>query len=142
MTKTKTKPFFREKITKVLIVDHKNVPTGTYFKATIDKKSCTGLIYNDKSNKSLFFCQNKVTGTKSPNLLGYNYSWKIDYNESFRNQKIFDLEFPSLPKGFKLPLILPMIANYSPKILKGYLEVGCTQISNKVIREIVKHLKD
>ena len=133
-----------KKFTKTVeVLDHESIPTGTYFTAKYRNKVISGIVYNDKASKNLYFYQNACDYNTPPvNIQGYKFCVRLSYGVDLKVLPILLVEFPNPLKGFKLPLILPMIAGYNPSIVKGFVKIGCKDIPNEDIRFLVKHLKD
>lgn len=143
-------PFIKEKT--ILSIDWKNVPTGTPFKGQFYKKDIEGKIFNnlnDSYNPYIYFCQDSTEGSDSPNPLGYEHG--ISYSPgNIRNgadtylddSNIVSIELFPLEEGYVVPITLPIMAEYRPKVRKGFVKFGCQQVPNEHIRLLAENLID
>lgn len=118
--------------------DISKIKTGTEFSAYIEGIPVTGKVYNDSKNKCIYLCQNYKNGTRSPDKLGYKFSWTIGYSESLKDERVtkFKLGKPAkdFPKSFK-------IAGYLAYFTKTGIKVGCTSVNKKLLQEIFNEAK-
>jgi hypothetical protein len=149
-TKTETGlvPFLKSpyaKEVKSIQFDWNDVPTGTPFSATIDGTSCKGRIFNDSENGYIYFCQDKMNGSDAPNKLGFKFSWShdIDYTtvEELREEEITNLKLGVVEKGYKVPEVIK-VDGYPVEFHIGQIEIGCTTVTNDVVRKIASLLQD
>lgn len=153
-TKTSRKSLSKKKVTKkssIKVVTKKksyieedgslttDVPNGSKFTGTINGDEVSGRIFKASPDK-WYLCQNKQIGQISPLMLGYKCSWVFDPSEPHKEGVVIETITPN--RKFKLPELPPMLGKYYPKIDKGFIVVGCQTIPNKVVREMVKWLKD
>ena len=140
----KDSPIVKTIMVEKKVIDWKKVKTGMYFTAKIHGTKVFGAIYRGSGNY-IYLCQNSKDGSSIPNKLGYKYSWVLlrdEYNIKGFSSHVKDLDFPTPPKGYAAPLIMPEMAGYLPVINIGYVQFGCKKVANKNIRFLAKHLKD
>jgi len=140
----KDSPIVKTIMIEKKVIDWKKVKTGMYFTAKIQGTPVSGAVYVSDGS-IIYLCQNKKRGSIAPNRLSYTNSWsmlKDGYDKYGNESDVTDLDFPTPPKGFVPPVIIPEIAGYLPQINKGYVQFGCKKVANKDIRFLVKHLKD
>lgn len=125
--------------------DPTKIETGYYFVADIDgKKNVKGRILKE-TDYQFFLCQD-VVGNEGSNL-GYKYNWGADDLRDLSNFEVSNLRiYKEKPDGWKVPEI-PLIINTDGddnevEFYKGYIEVGCSKITNAIVREIASKLKD
>lgn len=116
-----------------------DVPNGSKFTAVIDGDRASGRIFKESDDK-WYLCQDKIQGEESPNKLGYKYSWYFDPSYPIHEDVKIKTITPD-PK-FEIPPTPPKLGDYTPRIYKGYIKVGCTEIPNEKVREMIKYLKD
>jgi len=122
-------------------IDWTKVKTGTYFKGKIAGNSSEGLILVE--GDILYFCQNTrdLDGGEGNTKLGFKNSWRVDLDETEHHLNGMIL-LATPPKSFKVPERPFMAGEYEVTFRKGSIEVGCTRVSNDVVREIAKKLID
>lgn len=120
------------------------VKTGAKFTGTIEGNFCEGRIYVkeiDGKVAAYYLCQNQKDGSDSPDKLGYENSWDIGTgleNELEQN----DVVIHSLEEDPDfVPPIICMVGDYQVKFREGHILVGCQEITNEQVIEVVKHLK-
>ena len=78
-------------------LDLRNSHTQPY-KCKIEGKPCKGRV-SVNENKDAYLCQNEMNGAIAENLLGYKYSWAVQYGgseqTSFKIYYITDFQFIS-----------------------------------------------
>lgn len=112
------------------------IVSGTKFKGSIHGTEVEGRILIE--DERVFLCQNKKEGDTGSTTLGYKYSWVIYENEVNDGIKFTFLE---LDPDFKMPEIIK-VGSYLCNIHKGFIKVGCTRVSNELVREIASKLID
>ncbi len=117
------------------------VKTGTWFTATIAGTKVTGKVIQGMHgpDPKTFLCQDTEEGFK-PNggdTLNFRYSWAFD--KDVKNLRILKKKPKGVPPKPPLPL---KIDDYFVTINKGHILVGCTEVSNELVRKIAKLLKD
>lgn len=150
-TKTKvtssTSKFNPEKAIKkqviILEYDWKKVPAGTWFTAQIEGRDVTGRI--QKQSGKIYLCNSVKKGLSCKIKFGFIYSWVINKGTLYdlKDNNVTNLKLLSeKPKDFTMPEP-PIIINGNTVVFsKGNIKVGCTAVSNKVVREVVKKLID
>ena len=140
-----TQTFKKEKITKTFVYDLEKIPTGTYYKLNFNGRSITGLVINDPAKKCIYLGHND-SGFDNGGRQGqdFNYSYRLSYTNN--DPKVWPhfkaLNFPTKPKGYKPPIVMPKMAGYDPIIRKGGVRFGCQCVSNENIRLLAKNLID
>lgn len=120
----------------ILIPNWDLIVSGTKFKGTICGTEVEGRIYIE--DERIFLCQNVKEGDVGDTTLGYDYSWVIYPNDRHNEVEFTLLE---LDPDFKMPEIIK-VGSYLCNIHKGFIKVGCTRVSNELVREIASKLID
>lgn len=146
-TKNTEAPLFEvEEIRIVKKINWDNIPTGTKFTGTIQRKEVSGRIR--KEDRKIFLCQDVQQGgtPDDENTLGYLYSWTVFYGSDpeLKEHEVvirsLELDPDFLFQETKGPIALNEA--YTAIICKGFVKVGCQTISNEVIREVAAKLID
>lgn len=133
---------------------------GQILTFTLSEKSTKryiGRISVDSDDNDVYVCTNinELSGMDADNHLGFYYSWNVMEDQSgFVDKDVFidKLTNPcynilfhnKCPKGFKIP-DAPIIIEYSRdkvEFHKGYIQVGCTTVTNDEVRMITSKLID
>lgn len=124
-------------------IDWKKVPEGTYFIGTIEGIKCYGQIQSE--GEEIFLCQNRKDGSDTNNKFSYKYSWTTDsgspselLENGVKGLKLYNTR----PKEFKVPKEWVSVGGDEVRFLKGKIKIGCQDVSNEMVRKIVKKLKD
>lgn len=127
-----------------LFINPENIKTGTFFECFICSEKASGMIFNDISNKSLYFCQNSIAGDISPYRLGYKYSWGLCYNSLLSDESIKNMLFPKRPTNLKYPKIsiIDYVASKKTKFYKNFVSFENYKIPNDLIIKLSKELID
>lgn len=125
-------------------IDWKKVKPGKWFSANINGSAVKGRI--QKEEDQIFLCQDTEDGSECSDKLGFKYSYTIRKGNSndMRMENVKNFKFLSKrPAGLPNKLVIPAIyiGGNRVEFLKGSIQVGCTNIPNKTVREVYKLLK-
>lgn len=115
-----------------------------------------GIAYYEVSSKTWFILQNKKDGTSpiTPIIRSFSYSWRVNSGSilDIKSQIITELyilprkprtkEFKNISLKIETATIIKINGYYDATIFKGYIKVGCQEISNEVVRDICRELID
>lgn len=138
-TQTKTKPAWLATKT-VEVIDYSKIPTGTYFKHRKDM-NFQGFIENIPKLKVIRFWNRSYGSYSEVGPFGF-LRYRDHRYETIETSYDGNLIITEPPKGFKLASLPLNVAGRSIAFRKGQIAVGCTTISNALVREIVKNLRD
>ena len=113
-----------------------NPKPGTWFTATINGTDVVGKV--QKEDGAFYLCQNKEDGTECSNTLGFKYSWRVDKGtlEALEYNDVCNLVIlKEKPDYFKFEPIFK-IGLYAVTFNKGYIMVGCTKVTNAMIKKV------
>lgn len=134
-------------VTQLINYSWNKVPAGTWFSATLNGKPVIGRV--QKLHGRIYLCSSSFgsrTDLKLESKFGFSHSRNASVSPSASylvNSGIFNFKLlAEKPKGFEMPLPPINIAGYDVIFSKGYINVGCTVVSNKEIREVLKRLID
>ena len=135
--------FLKQRVVEEL--DWDKIPDGTIIKVyDIDaKKSVTGRVFRD-DDKEIVICHNSPSFDFGENdvVPGYKYSIPLKKG-TFFDFKEWDLEAMEikLDPTYKTPKIVK-IDDDTVVFGKGKIKVGCTNVSNAIVREVAANLID
>lgn len=123
----------------LLSVNWSRVPSGTKVKGSFGKVKFEGRFVkrSTASSAGLYghICSNTLDGTNAPNKLGYKYSHTI----SRENEDRFRITELTLDPKFKMPEVF-IINGHAVQFGKGSIKIGCTTVSNTVVKKIAAQL--
>ena len=124
----------------IRVPDWSRILVGSKFTGTIWGKGIAGRI--QKEEETIYLCTNNENagGSQCDDMMGFKYSYCLGQGtkEEMAGEGVEILTI-TLDPTFKPA---PTIAGRAVIFKKGYIEVGCTTVSNKQVREIVKLLQD
>lgn len=119
---------------KAFSVEWSKIPTGTKLEGTIEDKSFKGRFFKSKEGYG-YICQDTVAGSDSPNMLGYSKSWFVDKD----NVKEIVIKDIALDLKFKVPEVF-IVNGETVEFKKGSIKIGCTTVSNTLVKRIAANL--
>jgi len=116
------------------------VKPGTKFVAYIEGIRCEGRI--QKEDSSIYLCQDAKEGCGCLDRLGYRHSWTINdgTEENLSNNRVEILSLEEDPE-FVAPPTVEVGDGYKVTFEVGYINVGCQQITNEQVIQVVANLK-
>lgn len=133
-----------EEDVELLVPNWDLMPVGSKFTGTIRDIPVSGRIQRDNEGY-IFLCQDDKEGKHIPNKLGYKYSWFIGRGDGYslqsENVSIESIELDPEFVSTYVPPPPPMkVGDYEAYFHPGYVKIGCQEISNEVVMEVVSKL--
>jgi len=127
-------------------INWEKIKVGTPFTAYIHGEMATGKI--QKEDGIIFLCQDEQKGMCCNNTLGYKYSWQIGRGTAKDlNDDCINTIMVSFAESSKKELLLrcieeDVICDYKITFLPGRVIIGCQEIENEKLEELIKMLPE